>query len=417
MLFAPASKCQIIAVRLYTKYRSLKPRRNWHNILYVLMSILGLSALSWVFWKTARPAPSAPTPSSSTPAVAPSAPVRTNLAVLAPPHPTLRESNVDAGRPPVTMPPVTVPPVTVPEVTVPAATNEDIAGLPFEPRAARDLFEAQIALAREGISPGSIDGRPGAQTRSALLAFQEKKGLPKSGILDTNTQAELRLMSPPLTRHVVTEEDLEGLRAVPPTWLKKSQLSRLGYENILEQVAEKSQAHPELIRRLNPTINWSSVRAGTVILIPEVSYPPAKKKAASVKIQLGNRTLEVYDDATNLLAHFPCSIARRVDKRPLGALHVASLVMSPNYVFDPEVFPESEEGRLLGHKLILPPGPNGPVGEVWIGLDKPGYGIHGTPRPEEVGRTESHGCFRLANWNADYLAQLVRVGTPVIVSP
>jgi lipoprotein-anchoring transpeptidase ErfK/SrfK len=389
-------------VRLYTKYRVIKPRRNWHRIFYLAMSILGVSVLSWVFWKTARPATSAPTLSGSTPVMAPAAPARTNLAVLSVSLPTPRESNVDTGRP---------------VMTVPATTNEDVAGRPFEPRGARDIFEAQIALAREGISSGSIDGRPGTQTQSALLAFQDKKGLPRSGILDSNTQAELRLMSPPLTQYVVTEEDLAGLQPVPATWLQKSQLRRLGYETILERVAEQSQAHPELIRRLNPSIDWSAVRAGTSILVPEVSYPPVKKKAASVKIQLASRTLEVYDEATNLLAHFPCSIARRVDKRPLGALHVASLVMSPNYVFDPEVFPESEEGRLLGRKLVLPPGPNGPVGEVWIGLDKTGYGIHGTPRPEEVGRTESHGCFRLANWNAEYLAQLVRVGTPVIVSP
>jgi lipoprotein-anchoring transpeptidase ErfK/SrfK len=90
---------------------------------------------------------------------------------------------------------------------------------------------------------------------------------------------------------------------------------------------------------------------------------------------------------------------------------------SPNYTFNPEVFPESAEARELGRKLILPPGPNNPVGTAWIGLDKPGYGIHGTPRPEDVGRTESHGCFRLANWNAEYLLQLVTVGTPVRVEP
>jgi lipoprotein-anchoring transpeptidase ErfK/SrfK len=101
----------------------------------------------------------------------------------------------------------------------------------------------------------------------------------------------------------------------------------------------------------------------------------------------------------------------------VGELHVAVIVPNPNYSFDPEIFPESAEARELGRKLILPPGPNNPVGTVWIGLDRPGYGIHGSPRPEEVGRTQSHGCFRLANWNAEYLLQLVRVGTPVFVMP
>ena len=121
---------------------------------------------------------------------------------------------------------------------------------------------------------------------------------------------------------------------------------------------------------------------------------------------------------TNLLAHFPCSIAARVDKRPLGEeLHITALAPNPNYTFDPAVFSESAEAQQLGRKLILQPGPNNPVGTVWLSLDKPGYGIHGTPKPEEVGRTESHGCFRLANWNAEYLLRLVSVGTPVSVEP
>jgi lipoprotein-anchoring transpeptidase ErfK/SrfK len=120
---------------------------------------------------------------------------------------------------------------------------------------------------------------------------------------------------------------------------------------------------------------------------------------------------------TNLLAHFPCSIGQRVDKRPVGELRVAVLAPHPNYTFDPAVFPESPEAQEIARKLILQPGPNNPVGTVWIGLDKPGYGIHGTPLPEKVGRTESHGCFRLANWNVEYLLKLVSVGTPVIIQP
>jgi lipoprotein-anchoring transpeptidase ErfK/SrfK len=142
-----------------------------------------------------------------------------------------------------------------------------------------------------------------------------------------------------------------------------------------------------------------------------------KGKAAFIRIQLGAKTLQVFDRQTNLLAHFPCSIARQVEKRPIGVLKVECIALNPNYKFSPEIFPESEEARLLKHPLMIPKGPNNPVGTAWIGLDRPGYGIHGTPRPEDVGRTESHGCFRLANWNAEYLAQWVEVGTPVIIQP
>jgi lipoprotein-anchoring transpeptidase ErfK/SrfK len=136
-----------------------------------------------------------------------------------------------------------------------------------------------------------------------------------------------------------------------------------------------------------------------------------------VRIHLASKTLEAFEATNRLLVHFPCSIAKQVEKRPVGQLHVVVIATNPNYVFKPEVFPESEEAQELGRKLVLPPGPNNPVGVAWIGLDKPGYGIHGTPKPEEVGRTESHGCFRLANWNAEYLAKMVRVGTPVYIDP
>eukprot|EP01035_Chromulina_nebulosa_P068306 gene68306-93605_t len=134
-------------------------------------------------------------------------------------------------------------------------------------------------------------------------------------------------------------------------------------------------------------------------------------------IRLAARELEAVTDDGRVLVHFPVSIAKRVEKRPVGELRVTVVAPEPNYTFDPEVFPESAEAKQLGRKLILPPGPNNPVGRAWIGLSLPGYGIHGTPDPEKVGRTESHGCFRLANWDAITLLGLVSIGLPVIVEP
>ena len=279
------------------------------------------------------------------------------------------------------------------------------------------MFEAQVALARQAISPGSLDGVMGPQTRAALIVFQRKAGLPETSALDADTRARLLLAAPPFTNYLVTSNDLARLQPLSPTWLGKSQQTALDFETILELVAEKSQAHPNLIRRLNPDIDWTNVAAGAAVQIPEVVYPELDEKAAFAVISLAEKKLEAFDAGTNLLAHFQCSIAQRVEKRPVGELHVAVIAPNPNYTFDPDVFPESAEARQLGTKLVLPPGPNNPVGVAWIGLDKPGYGIHGTPNPELVGRTESHGCFRLANWNAEHLLKLVWIGMPVYVEP
>jgi lipoprotein-anchoring transpeptidase ErfK/SrfK len=285
------------------------------------------------------------------------------------------------------------------------------------PRAVQNVFEMQVALARRGLSCGSIDGLIGPQTRAALETLQQQEHLEVSGQLDNATRACLLLKEAPTTEYQVTSNDLARLQPLSPTWLGKSKQTALEYETVLELVAEKAQANPALIRRLNPDLDWAGVAPGTTIEIPKVGYPAPARRAGFVTIRLGAKILEAWDLNTNLLAHFPCSIARQMEKRLVGELHVEVIAYNPNYTFDPENFPESAEARELGTKLVLPPGPNNPVGTAWIGLDKPGYGIHGTPRPEQVGRTESHGCFRLANWNAEYLARLVAIGTPVYVEP
>jgi lipoprotein-anchoring transpeptidase ErfK/SrfK len=285
------------------------------------------------------------------------------------------------------------------------------------PRPAQNVFEAQLALARLGISSGSLDGALGSQTRAALRAFQQKEHLPATAELDPATKERLLLATPLYTTYTVTTNDLARLQPLSSTWLGKSQQTALDYENILELVAEKNHSHPHLIRRLNPSINWTNVAVGTVVQVPDAACSDLGAKAAFATISLSGKVLEAFDANTNLLAHFPCSIAQRVEKRPVGELHVAAIAPNPNYTFDPDVFPESAEARQSKTKLILPPGPNNPVGVAWISLDKPGYGIHGTPSPEQVGRTESHGCFRLANWNAEYLIKLARVGMPVYVEP
>jgi hypothetical protein len=281
----------------------------------------------------------------------------------------------------------------------------------------RDIFEAQLAMARQAISPGSLDGVKGSRTRAALIAFQQRNGLAGTGMLDALTRNKLLLTSSPLTNYVVTTNDLLRLRPLGRNWIEKSQQDVMEYETVLELVSESSWSNPVLIQSLNRQIDWTNIQAGVVVRVPNVERQTQPERAAFARIGLDERMLDVFDSRSNLVGHFPCSVAKFAEKRPLGELHIAVLAPDPNYTFDPENFPESAEARRIDRKLVLQPGPNNPVGTVWIGLDRPGYGIHGTPLPDQVGRAESHGCFRLANWNAEYFLQFAWVGMPVFVEP
>jgi lipoprotein-anchoring transpeptidase ErfK/SrfK len=370
-------------VFLRSRYKGLKagrdsPFRSFASLIYALLCLVLVGFLVWVYW---RPNPS-------------------HRITPAPPMPIMTEA-VPTNTP-------SAPPKAAPLLPIPEATSS--ATRPVE-----TILEAQIALVRQGISPGSIDGAAGSQTRAALIAFQKKQRIVASGLLDTQTRQLLLIALPVMTKYTVTSEDLGRLMPLPKTWLEKSAQTRLDYETILELLGEKAFSNPQLIRKLNPNVNWNEMAVGVSVILPRVDYPPVSGKAAFVKISLQQCVLEAFDAQTNLLLHFPCSIGRLAAKRPAGELHVTTIALNPNYTFDPAVFPESPEAQTIGRKLIIPPGPNNPVGVAWIGLDRPGYGIHGTPAPEQVGRTESHGCFRLANWNASYLTKLVWVGMTVIV--
>jgi lipoprotein-anchoring transpeptidase ErfK/SrfK len=284
-----------------------------------------------------------------------------------------------------------------------------------QPRGVDSALEMQVELHRRAFSCGSIDGVAGVQTAAALSAFQRGAGIAETGLLDAATRDDLPLTAPALGHYTLTVADMAGLHPVPKTWLEKSQLPALGYGSALELAAERFHAHPNLIRKLNPGVDWEAVLPGTTIVVPAVEHVIVGGTATQIVISLDTHELEVIDPLGRVIAHFPVSIARMVTKRPVGSLHVTVVIPNPDYTFDPDLFPESEEGRTLGRKLVLPPGPNNPVGLAWIGLDRPGYGIHGTPDPENVGRTESHGCFRLANWDVLTLVGLVQVGMPVNV--
>jgi lipoprotein-anchoring transpeptidase ErfK/SrfK len=393
--------------------KSFSRRRNSRGRFLALLLLLMVAAgITWFWWHQHQRHPHKTSRHkivSHTQAVWPV--VKTVLAPIPVPPPPASQPNPTSVPTPAPTPPAAVsPPAVAPVVVAPPAAGEF-------PRPARDALEVQIALARRVISPGSIDAAIGSQTRAALAAFQQSQHLLASGTLDTNTRSLLTLDTPILTTYTVTTNDLASLQPLVKTWLEKSRQSSLAYETELESVGETAHSNPLLIKKLNPGVDWANIAAGDALKIPDVEYPEPADKAAFVVIHLSQRFLEAFDQQTNLMAHFPCSIAAKVDKRPVGELNVIVIIQNPNYTVNPELFPESDELRAIGHKLILPPGPNNPVGVAWIGLDRPGYGMHGTPVPEQVGRTESHGCFRLANWDAEYLVKLAWVGMPVYVEP
>ncbi len=390
-----------------------------------LLALAALAAVGWLWWFAAKapqqketaPRPVSPPTRAEPPQLAAAATNRPTLPPSPPAPVTIAPAPVQTSVPPV-ITQAGVPAITnAPPPPQPVTPPPPVSPLAAFPRPAQNVFEAQVALARQALSCGSIDGRIGPQTRAALRAFQRLQGLTITGELERSTLEQLVLETPPCTSYTIASEDLARLQPLSSTWVGKSRQSALDYETILELVAEKSQAHPNLIRQLNPAVEWRHVTPGTEVQVPDTACTEAPGRAAYLTIHLAERNLEAFDADGNLIAHFPCSIAQHVDKRPVGQLHVSVIAPHPNYTFNPEIFPESAEARQIKTKLVLPPGPNNPVGVAWIGLDKPGYGIHGTPNPEQVGRTESHGCFRLANWNAEYLLRMVGIGTPVYVEP
>lgn len=244
-----------------------------------------------------------------------------------------------------------------------------------------------------------------------LAAFQRSRGLLATGLADAATWQALAVSAPPFVSYTVLPSDFDAVLPAPATWLEKSQAPSMAYNDIWELLGAKFHSKRSYLKQLNP----GPVAAGSVLKVPNLSPAPAPVQAASVKISLSGHWIEPLDGEGRPLAHFPCSIAKDKDKRPAGSLAVQVVVPHPNYTFDPKLFAEAAQKEGITHRLVIPPGPKNPVGSMWIGLSLPTYGIHGTPEPENIARTGSHGCFRLADWNAEALAKMIRIGTPIDV--
>ena len=269
----------------------------------------------------------------------------------------------------------------------------------------------QIALERVRLSPGIIDGRIGPKTRLATHEFQRVRGLAKTGLLDAPTASLLGVDAKgALGTYTITREDLDQVGPVPRGWLAKSRLTRLGYPSLAQLVAARAHCTRSLLAALNPREDLRRLKPGDSLVVPAVGRPAARDPVGDrIEIDLSAKVIRVCA-ADKLVGLFHCSIAADRAKRPSRPTVVATIVERPTYTFRPAMWPEV---RGVRRKLLIPPGPRNPVGLCWMGLGLPGYGIHGTPAPELIGRTGSHGCFRLTNWDALRLSKMVRVGTPV----
>ena len=282
----------------------------------------------------------------------------------------------------------------------------------------------QIALDQEGFSCNTIDGNWGRKSQRALEDYCRSRAIPLPATPDDAYDALFADRKGLFRLVEVTQEDLDSLTPMPEKPADKAKLPKMNYGSVKEMFAERGHLSRRALERMNPGVDWNKVSAGLKLVIP--SFPSIRENlsvwkrnvkhqtADSVTVSLSRFEVAAFDASGRQIALFPCSIARNKSKRPAtGELKVATTIENPNYTYTPDFVPKGQKAT----KHILMDGPRNPVGVAWIGLSLPTYGIHGTPFPESIGSAESHGCFRLANWNAARLFALCKPGTRVRVEP
>jgi len=276
--------------------------------------------------------------------------------------------------------------------------------------AREEVAALQILLDRRGASPGVIDGRFGSNVDKAIVSYRSITGENlKSTDAEGIKQALAASGGDPFTTYTITAQDAAGpfVASVPSDYGEKAKLERLSYTTVTEMLAERFHMDEDYLKLLNPEANFN--RVGTIIRVANIGKP-SKKDVARIVADKGKKQVFAYDADDRLVVAYPATIGSTDTPSPTGSHAISRIAVDPNYTYNPNLnFKQGDNNEIL----TIPPGPNGPVGSIWIALDKPTYGIHGTPEPAKIGKTESHGCVRLTNWDAQELAKIVKPGVVV----
>ena len=272
------------------------------------------------------------------------------------------------------------------------------------------LLRAEVLLARAHVSPGVIDGQDGGNLKNAIAAFEAAHDLPVDGAMDDRVWAELaKDTRPALTDYVITPEDVKGpfLARIPTDMTELAKLPAIGFTSPIEALAEKFHMDEALLKGLNPGVDFAT--AGARIVVAALGPDKLPAPVTRVEVDKTKRQVRAYGGET-LLAVYPATVGSSERPAPQGDWAVRTVAANPTYTYDPSrlTFGKAEQG-----KLTIKAGPNNPVGSTWIDLTKDTYGIHGAPDPRMVGKTASHGCVRLTNWDVRQLSQAVKKGTVV----
>lgn len=269
------------------------------------------------------------------------------------------------------------------------------------------MIRLQILLDRAGASPGVIDGFDGDNVRKAIRAAETMNGLPVDGEIDPDLISSLEKGDQVVGSYEITDEDTSEIGdPIPSDYKEMAQRDFLGYTSVKEKLAEHFHMDEDLLTALNANASFT---AGEEILVAAYG-PDVKGEVSRIEADKAARQVRAYDAEGTLLAAYPATIGSSDNPSPSGTHQVEGVAPMPTYTYNPEVnFQQGDNTQ----KLIIPPGPNGPVGSMWIDLSEPTYGIHGTPEPALIDKTNSHGCVRLTNWDAQELSQMVKPGVEV----